>query len=98
MCASFAPFQTLKNIIGRLMGAVDSHPDALLDAFLNGAGEITDSYTYRRLHERSNHVAARLTATGKVVYDQPVLLVYPPGLEFIVAFYACIKVGAIPVP
>lgn len=87
----------MDSIIGRLEKWVDAQPDALLYAFLNGAGDITESYTYREFHERSNHLAAHL-GCGRVRRGQSVLLVYPPGLEFIVAFFACAKLGAVPVP
>jgi thioester reductase-like protein len=77
---------------------VEERPDQILYTFLNGAGQVIESYTYRRFYERINYVAASLAETGKVRFGCPVLLVYPPGLEFIVAFFACVKLGAIPVP
>ena len=40
---------------------------------------------------------AGITAQA-IAPGEPVLLVYPPGLELIAAFIACVKVGAIPVP
>jgi thioester reductase-like protein len=88
----------MKSIIHSLEAAVATHPDALLYAFLDSAGAVTDSYTYQQFHERSNYVADTLRRNGNVRHNEPVLLVYPPGLEFVVAFFACAKLGALPVP
>jgi acyl-CoA synthetase (AMP-forming)/AMP-acid ligase II/acyl carrier protein len=87
-----------KNIIYSLEESAWQQPDALLYAFLDATGEVVDSYTYRRFHERTNHMADVLRRTGVVGHNKPVLLVYPPGLEFIAAFFACAKVGALAVP
>lgn len=73
-------------------------PEQELYTFVDSAQQILESYTYRRLHERSNYLAACLQATGRLHFGSPALLVYPPGLEVIVAFFACLKLGAIPVP
>jgi thioester reductase-like protein len=88
----------MKSVVHSLESAVELQPDALLYAFLNAAGEIVDSYTYRRFHERSNYVADFLRRTGAVRRGQPVLLVYPPGLEAAIGFVACVKIGALPAP
>jgi thioester reductase-like protein len=88
----------MTTIIDRLEASVASHPDDTLYTFLNGHGETVDSYSYRRFHERTNYVAVCLREGAGVRRGQAVLLVYPPGLEFIVAFFACVKLGAVPVP
>ncbi len=43
-------------------------------------------------------LAEYLSGQVGLKYGDRVLLVYPPGLEVIVAFYACVHVGVIPVP
>jgi thioester reductase-like protein len=88
----------MKSIIHSLEACAALQPDALLYAFLDAAGNVADSYTYRRFHERTNHLADVLRRTGAIRRNEPVLLVYPPGLEFVVAFFACAKVGALAVP
>jgi thioester reductase-like protein len=88
----------MKSIIHSLEESARLQPDELLYAFLNGTGEVVDSYTYRSFHERTNYMAAALQHSGVVRHNEPVLLVYPPGLEFIVAFVACAKLGALAVP
>jgi thioester reductase-like protein len=88
----------MKNIVDHLEATAHDLPDQVFCTFLDGVGRVTESLTYRQLDERSNHVAARLIETGKIRAGQPVLLVYAPGLDFIVAFMACVKTGTIPVP
>ncbi len=53
--------------------------------------------TFRQLWERAGGVAAALTRWGAAPGDR-VLLVYPPGLEFIVALFGCFRAGVIAVP
>jgi thioester reductase-like protein len=86
------------DIISRLEYWVATTPDSLLYGFLDSSGDVTESCTYRSLHERTNHIAAGLAATGKLSRGSPVLLLYPPGIDFILAFMACVKLGALPVP
>lgn len=88
----------LEDLVAYLEDGARRRADETLYVFLDSSGETVDSYTYRRFHERSNHVAARLSETGAVPFGQPVLLVYEPGLEMLVAFFACLKLGALPVP
>jgi thioester reductase-like protein len=88
----------MENLAADLGRFAATQPDAVLYSFLDGAGRIVESYTYRGFDERTNFVAAALLHSGKVAPGDRVLLVYAPGLEFIVAFFACVKLGAIPVP
>ena len=52
--------------------------------------------TFRELHDAANAVAKRLTAVAKP--GDRALLVFPPGLEFIVAFFGCLIARVIAVP
>ena len=88
----------MQNIAADLGRFASTQPAAVLYTFLDGRGRIAESYTYRSFHERTNFVAAALLDGGRVSPGDRVLLVYTPGLEFIVAFFACVKLGAIPVP
>lgn len=60
-------------------------------------GEIpTNSLTYAALERRAQSIAAHLqtlNATG-----ERALLLYPPGLEYIAAFWGCLYAGVIAVP
>jgi acyl-CoA synthetase (AMP-forming)/AMP-acid ligase II len=72
-------------------------PDKRSFAFLDVQAKETDSYTYRGFLERSGGLATYLSRRGDVKHNDRVLLVYPSGLEIIVAFFACLRIGAIPV-
>jgi thioester reductase-like protein len=73
-------------------------PDELLYTLRDLHGKITESYSCASFNSRVNFVAQRLADSGVVRQGEPVLLIYPPGLEGIVAFMACVKNGAIPAP
>jgi thioester reductase-like protein len=88
----------MENLATDLGRFASTQPDAVLYSFLDGGGRIVESYTYRSFHERTNFIAAALLDGGRIAAGDRVLLVYSPGLEFIVAFFACVKLGAIPVP
>jgi thioester reductase-like protein len=88
----------MRNLIDDLHQRVAEKPGAPLYTFLDGAGRVVESFTYHELHERTNFVAAAFQEMGLVGFGDRVLLVYPPGLDFIVAFFACVKLGAVPVP
>jgi acyl-CoA synthetase (AMP-forming)/AMP-acid ligase II len=71
-------------------------PDADAFRFLANGEDLTDRVTYAGLDLRARSIAAALRSAG--VVDQPVLLAYPPGLEFIGALFGCLYAGAIAVP
>ena len=71
-------------------------PDRPLYTFLDRASNPICSYTYANFHLRTNGLARVLADEVGIEPGEPVLLVYPPGLEMIVAFIACAKAGAVP--
>ncbi|KAJ1454381.1 hypothetical protein M885DRAFT_566371 [Pelagophyceae sp. CCMP2097] len=84
----------------RLRLWADAKGSAVVHTFVDGDGAPVDELTYADLLERSTGLAARLTcpAVGVAPGDRAVLC-FPPGLDFIVAFYACgeASVAAVPV-
>lgn len=52
--------------------------------------------TYSQLDRRARAIAARLTELG--MHGERVLLLFPPGLEFVVGFFGCMYAGAVAVP
>eukprot|EP00536_Pseudo-nitzschia_multiseries_P014630 jgi/Psemu1/262284/estExt_Genewise1Plus.C_7430001 len=61
-------------------------------------GRILKSSTYRELQEQTTSLAKYLlTCTGLQKGDRA-LLVYPPSIDFFVAFLACLKAGIVAVP
>jgi len=85
-------------------------PKTLLDLLRWRAWDFADQCAYRFLHEDGTHrelsfqeldrraraLARRLQAL--VEPRQRVLLMFPPGLEFIEAFFACLYAGVLAVP
>ncbi|WP_221643002.1 non-ribosomal peptide synthetase, partial [Nostoc sp. 2RC] len=61
-------------------------------------GEVEASYlTYGELDRQARSIAALLQSCG-VKSGERGLLLYPPGLEFIAAFFGCLYAGVIAVP
>ncbi len=52
--------------------------------------------TYRQLHDAAQAVAARLLQVAQC--GDRALLLYPPGQEFLIAFFGCLRAGIIAVP
>jgi acyl-CoA synthetase (AMP-forming)/AMP-acid ligase II len=71
-------------------------PERLAFAFCDAAGDITAKIDYAELDRRAREIASRLaTIAGP---GERALLVFAPGLDFIVAFFGCLYAGAIAVP
>lgn len=75
-----------------------SDPDRLLYTFRNALGAVTRQCSFGEFHSHTDGLAQALFDTGLVRASEPVLLAYQPGLDFAAAFYACAKIGSIPVP
>jgi acyl-CoA synthetase (AMP-forming)/AMP-acid ligase II len=61
----------------------------------NGEKEI-DSLSYKELDEKARAIAVELQKQGGS--SQRALLLYPPGLEFIAAFFGCLYAGVVAIP
>src|SRR5437667_1318313 len=75
-----------------------AQPEKRLYTFLGIDGQERESYTYRSFLERSTALAIYLSEKAGLRNGDRVLLVYPPGLEIIAAFFACARIGVIAVP
>ncbi|MGK7872421.1 MAG: fatty acyl-AMP ligase [Xenococcaceae cyanobacterium] len=90
------PKQKFPTLVDLLSYRALHQPDQKAFIFLE-MGEIeVDSLTYQELDRQAQIVASQLQKLG--VRGERVLLLYPPGLEFIVAFFGCLYAGAIAVP
>ena len=70
--------------------------DALAYVFLKD-GEIEDaSLTFGALEARARAVAGWLRERGAT--GERALLLYPPGLDFLIAFFGCLQAGVVAVP
>ena len=88
----------MNSIIDYLEQWAAVQPNKCLYSFLDVRGKEIASYTYCNFSNRTRTLAEYLSQQIGLKYEDRVLLVYPPGLDVIVAFYACIRIGAIPVP
>ncbi len=60
-------------------------------------GEIeSSSLTYQELNRQAQVIAAQLQSEG--LNGKTALLLYPPGLEFIAAFFGCLYAGVVAIP
>src|SRR5947209_6282285 len=64
--------------------------------FLTDRGAEEAVLTFRELHDAANAVGKRLAAVAKP--GDRALLVFPPGLEFVIAFFGCLIARVIAVP
>ena len=70
--------------------------DQLAYTFLVDGESEKVELTYRELDQRGSAIGALLQLSG--VTGEPVLLLFPPGLDFVAAFMGCLYAGAIAVP
>ena len=85
-------------ILDPLRANAEKHPDKLLFAFLDSEGRIAESYTYNAFVQRTIDIASHIHRAEALEPGDRVLLVYPPGIEIVCAFFACVRLGLIPVP
>src|SRR5262245_59067037 len=71
-------------------------PDRTAFTFLLDAETVKGTLTYGELDRRARAVASRLQALG--LAGERALLLYPPGLDYIVAFFGCLYAGVVAVP
>jgi acyl-CoA synthetase (AMP-forming)/AMP-acid ligase II len=84
-------------LLDALMHWTKKTPEKMALSFLNEKGDVSVSLTYRDISAKSSNLASHLLKAGVTQGDR-VLLVYPPSLDFIVAFLGCLKAGVIAVP
>jgi len=98
MCKNLSPrnLQKYANLVELLGDRALAYPDRLAYTFLVDGETQKISLTYQELDQKARAIAAvlrSLKATG-----ERALLLYPPGLEFIAAFFGCLYAGVIAVP
>ncbi len=71
-------------------------PDRVAYRFLDDTGAEADHLTYAELHARAMAVAAQVRAV--CAPGERALLVFPPGLDFLAAYFGCLFARVIAVP
>ena len=78
----------------QMHAAQQPHKQAFV--FLGADGVVTDETNYSALDLRARAIANELIVNG--LGGKRVLLVFPPGLDFIAALFGCFYAGAVAVP
>lgn len=90
------------NVAVDIFHALEHHaianPERTVYAFASEKGEIEQSLTWQQLKEKVDTLTGYLRTRHQLQAGERVLLVYPPSIEFAVAFAACMRAGLIPVP
>ena len=84
---------TLVDLVHR---RAQDHGDRLAYLFLENGEEEGGRLTYAELDRRARALAVRLRDAG--LEGQRALMLYPPGLDFVVAFLGCLDAGVVAVP
>ncbi len=88
----------MKTLIDYLQMWEARKPEQALFRFVDAEGRELEHYTYQSFSERTRELAAYLFTEAGLKPGDRALLVYPPGLEMVAAFFACARIGAIAVP
>ncbi len=84
------------NLNELLLWRTEHNSGQLVLTFLKDGEREEANWTYEELARRAWSIAALLQSSNST--GQPVLLLYPPGPDFIAAFWGCLGAGAIAVP
>jgi amino acid adenylation domain-containing protein len=87
------PPHTLVELLGH---RARQRPERRAYTFLSDGETEAASLSYGELERRARAIGARLQAAGAA--GERVLLLYPPGLEYIAALFGCLYAGAVAVP
>lgn len=79
-----------------LRGRAIQQPDDLAFRFLTDGESLGETLTYGELDQGSRAIAAQLQAMG--LCGERALLLYPPGLDYLIAFFGCLYAGVVAVP
>jgi acyl-CoA synthetase (AMP-forming)/AMP-acid ligase II len=88
--------ETFSPLVTLLVRHAETRPEDQAYIFLGDRGAEEAALNYRDLHDAANALAAQLREATNP--GDRAVLVFPPGLEFIVAFFGCLIAGVIAVP
>ena len=94
---------SIESILGENADLIDilqyralHQPEKTAFIFLKERKDEEERLTYKALDRKARSIAFRLRSTGMA--GGRALLLYPPGLEYIAAFFGCLYAGVIAVP
>src|SRR5687768_26508 len=73
-------------------------PDRLVYSFADDNGQVEQELTWKSLRDQTDALTGYLRTRCGIAAGERVLLVYPPSIDFVVAFVACLRAGIVPVP
>lgn len=85
-----------QSIVELLQHRVQIHSDKIAYHFLEDDGRPARSLTYQQLQQKAQAIAAHLQTMTQP--GDRALLLYPPGLDYIAAFFGCLYAGVVAVP
>jgi acyl-CoA synthetase (AMP-forming)/AMP-acid ligase II len=85
-----------ESLVDLLRHRAAEQPDDAAYIFLPDRGDERISLTFADLYDRARAVAQNLATHGQ--RGERAVLLFPPGLDFIVAFFGCLLAGTIAVP
>jgi len=85
-----------RTLVDLLRLRAERHPEKRVFTFLEDVEPGALHLTYGDLDLRARIIAERLIEIG--AHSQRALLLYPPGLEYICAFFGCLYAGVVAVP
>jgi len=88
----------MDSIFEKLDYWANKNPEKLLYAFLDINGNQIEKYSYKEFIHRTKVIAGNLHQEGHFKKNDRILLAFPSGLEMLCAFFACARLGLIPVP
>jgi thioester reductase-like protein len=88
----------MNNILNNLDHWVNECPDKTLYSFMDINGDVSEEYTYAEFDARVKIIANNLSSNYDFKKNDRIMLAYPPGVEMICAFFACVQRGLVPVP
>ncbi|KTD41697.1 aminotransferase class I/II-fold pyridoxal phosphate-dependent enzyme [Legionella parisiensis] len=87
--------QDFISIVDALQGHVKKYPDCIAIKFLTQKNY--ETLTYQELDQQARRLAYILQQ-HESYYDERAVILLPPGLDYVVAFFACLYSGIIAVP
>ena len=89
-------------LLDRLALHAKNSPNKLALTFLGSSGpngmNAEQQYTYEQIDQHTTNLASKLLNIRGLSKGDRVVLVYPPSLDFFIAFLACLKAGIVAVP
>ena len=81
-------------LVELLLERAGRQPGGLAHEFVDDSG--IRQFSYAELDAKARAIAARLQQSGAC--GERVVLLYPPGLDYVAAFFGCLYAGAVAVP